>query len=307
VLHELDALTMPLGVTPQDPAATPRLRSARRAPWMGVAAVAILLAVLGGVGFGVLRQRQVTSTAISGKQNKTSVLPQATPVESSVRRAPVIAPDIPAPTAATRPTAAAALKPVITRADSIRIAEAVRKRVEAAKAHDSIAKAKLAQETERRLMDSIIAANSAGALPSAATGPRRLVIAEPSDLHDWPEATLIGRAVADSLRRTLRQRGRQYVVLDQDSVRQALLRTHDVRELSRTLNSDLMVIVRLNALPRDSALLLLQVFDLGAINQYRSRVTPARPAPRNGVLANLDALLYSTLTYLDEVSRAPRR
>ena len=54
-------------------------------------------------------------------------------------------------------------KPVLTHADSVRIAEIVRKRMEAAKISRFVAKAKLAEETQRKMMDSIIAANSGGA------------------------------------------------------------------------------------------------------------------------------------------------
>src|SRR5947209_179571 len=50
VLHELDSMTMPLGVTPR----TGGLRApALRKPWLIVAAVAILLAVLFALGYGV--------------------------------------------------------------------------------------------------------------------------------------------------------------------------------------------------------------------------------------------------------------
>src|SRR5512132_1702088 len=54
ILRELDSMTMPIGLTPQAGGvnATPRRRS-----WMGVAAVAILFAVLGGVGYVVTRAR----------------------------------------------------------------------------------------------------------------------------------------------------------------------------------------------------------------------------------------------------------
>src|SRR4051812_27640652 len=52
ILQELDALTMPMGMTPRTGGVEPR--RARR-PWMGVAAVAILLAVLAGVGYAVTR------------------------------------------------------------------------------------------------------------------------------------------------------------------------------------------------------------------------------------------------------------
>jgi hypothetical protein len=182
----------------------------------------------------------------------------------------------------------------------------VRRRVDAAKARDSIAKAKLAEQMQRKMMDSIIAANS-GASAAASAGPRRLIIAEPPELRQWPEAALLGRAVADSLRRILRPRTRQYVLIDADSVRSALARSRDIAELTKTLNTDFIVSVRLTPLPHDSAMLMLQANDLGAINSYRSRFAAGRPVARNEVLANLDALLLSTVTYLDEMTRAPRR
>jgi hypothetical protein len=197
-------------------------------------------------------------------------------------------------------------KPLITHDDSVRIADAVRRRLDAAKARDSVAKAKLAEQTQRKMMDSIIAANS-GASATTATGPRRVIIAEPPEVRQWPEAALLGRAVADSLRRILRARTRQYNIVDADSVRLALVRSRDVAELTKTLNSDLLVSIRLTALPRDSAMLLLQIYDLGAVSSYRSRAAAGRPVPKNEVLENLDALLLSTVTYLDEMTRAPRR
>jgi hypothetical protein len=259
-----------------------------------VAAVAILFAALAGVGYAVTHQRS-RSTEIPPVATPPVVrLP--TPSESVVKRA---AP----PTAITPPPVAKAL---ITHDDSVRIADAVRRRVDAAKARDSIAKAKLAEQMQRKMMDSIIAANS-GASVATSTGPRRLIIAEPPELRQWPEAALLGRAVADSLRRILRPRTRQYVLVDADSVRLALARSRDVTELTKTLSSDFIVSVRFTALPHDSAMLMLQVNDLSAVNAYRSRMAAGRPVARNEVLANLDALLLSTVTYLDEMTRAPRR
>jgi serine/threonine-protein kinase len=291
VLHELDSLTMPLGVTPRAGGVeTP----SRRRPWLGVAAVAILFAALAGVGYAVTHQR-ARSTAIPPVATPPVVrLPPLS--ESLVKRAPTPSTVAPPPPAT----------PLITHADSVRIAEAVRRRVDAAKARDSIAKAKLAEQMQRKMMDSIIAANS-GASAATSTGPRRLIIAEPPELRQWPEAALLGRAVADSLRRILRPRTRQYVLVDADSVRLALARSRDVTELTKTLNSDFIVSVRFTALPHDSAMLMLQVNDLSAVNAYRSRMAAGRPVARNEVLANLDALLLSTVTYLDEMTRAPRR
>jgi hypothetical protein len=199
-----------------------------------------------------------------------------------------------------------AAKPLITHEDSVRIAEAVRRRVEAAKARDSVAKAKLAEQTQRRMTDSIIAANS-GTAAASPVGPRRLVIVEPPEIRQWPEATLLGRAVADSLRRVLRPRVRQFTVVDADSVRSALGRSRDLSDLTKGLDSELLIIIRLTPTPRDSAMLMLQTYDFGAVNPYRSRTASGRPVPKNEVLANLDALLLSTITYLDEMTRAPRR
>jgi hypothetical protein len=54
-------------------------------------------------------------------------------------------------------------------------------------------------------------------------------------------------------------------------------------------------------------MLMLQLWDLGATNAYRTRVSGGRRVAKNEVLAGLDAVLLSTITYLDEMSRAPRR
>ncbi len=286
VLHELDSLTMPLGVTPQPGGIK---APGRRRPWLGVAAVAILFAALAGVGYAVTRQRS---------------RPNTIPPVATAPQAPLPAPS--ESLASRVATAPPVRKPVITHDDSVRIAEAVRRKVDAAKARDSVAKAKLAEQTQRKMMDSIIAANS-GASSAASTGPRRLTIAEPPEIRQWPEAVLLGRAVADSLRRILRPRTRQYVLVGADSVRLALARSRDVNELASTLNSDLLVSIRLVVLPRDSAMLVLQTYDLGAVSSQQRRVVSGRPVAKNEVLANLDALLLSTLGYLDEMSRAPRR
>jgi serine/threonine-protein kinase len=292
ILQELDSLTMPFGVTPQTGGVEAPPRKSR---WRGVAAVGILAIVLAGVGYAVSLQRDRTTIAASRPPAPT--VTQVTP-DTTRKMAQQAAPTL-APPAAPTP-------PVVTHDDSVRIAAAVQKRVAAAKLRDSIAKAKLAQETERKMMDSIIAANS-GAGAAVVAGPRRVVIAEPPEISQWPEAALLGRAVGDSLRRMLRSRPRQYTLVDQDSVRMALSRSRDVSEMSRILGSDLLVSIRLTALPRDSAMMMLQLWDLGATNAYRTRVSGGRKVAKNEVLAGLDAVLLSTITYLDEMSRAPRR
>ncbi|HVE33684.1 MAG TPA: serine/threonine-protein kinase [Gemmatimonadaceae bacterium] len=293
ILQELDSLTMPFGVTPQTGGVE---APNRKRPWRSVAAVAILAAVLGGVGYAVSRQRDRT-TNVGSRPTPPTVTSVTTDTsrQLSPPAAPVLAAPVPPP------------KPVVSHDDSVRIAAAVEKRVAAAKLRDSIAKAKLAEQTQRKMMDSIIAANSGSGAVAGAGAPRRLIIAEQPEIAQWPEAALLGRAVADSLRRMLRGRSRQYTLVDQDSVRSALTRSRDVTEMGRAFASELLVSIRLTPLPRDSAVLMLQLWDLGASNAYRSRMSGGRKVARNEVLAGLDAVLLSTLTYLDEMSRAPRR
>jgi hypothetical protein len=47
--------------------------------------------------------------------------------------------------------------------------------------------------------------------------------------------------------------------------------------------------------------------DSWAESSHQSRLAANRCMATNEVLANLDALVLSTMTYLDEMSRAPRR
>jgi hypothetical protein len=280
-------MTMPLGLTPEDAAVS--ARKVRR-PWAAAAAVAILVAAIGSVGYVVSRSQKTP------------------PAPPAVRPTPT---PLPAPTIDTTAKKTAAVvpkpaKPTLTHADSVRIADIVRKRMEATKISDSIAKAKLAAETQRKVTDSIIAANSGGGI-SAPAGPRRIVVAEPPEQRNWPEATLLARAVADSLRRTLSGRRQQYVVVDQDSVSAVLAKTRGAADISKALNSDLLVAIQLQPLRGDSALLVLTSFDLGAVPQYRTRSAAGRPTSKSEALKNFDQVLLTTLTYLDEMSRAPRR
>jgi tRNA A-37 threonylcarbamoyl transferase component Bud32 len=297
ILRELDSMTMPLGVTPQAGGIEAPVPAGKRR-WTGVAAVAILGAVIAGVGYAVTRDENTNPTP----EVAAKIAPNPAPsMSDSAKKALSTATTVaPAPSAPATPA-----QPLMTRADSVRIAEAVARREAAARQRDSIAKAKLAEAQQRKMMDSIIAANSAAS--AAPTGPRRLVIVEPTEQRPWPEATLLSRAVSDSLRRMLRTRNRQYIVVDMDSTRTLLARTRDPAEINKVLNSDLLVTIRLQPLPRDSAQLIIQAYDYGAVSAYRTRGAGGRPVPKNEVLTNLDQILLSTLSYLDEMTRAPRR
>jgi serine/threonine protein kinase len=298
ILQELDAMTMPIGITAQSAAVGSTTKKRR---WAGVAAVAILFAVLAGVGYAVTRPPSPPlPSATSSKNAPPAVtLPR---VDSSPRAAVTAA--IAQSATAPQPKP----KPLISHDDSVRIAAAVIKRVAAAKLADSVAKVKLAEETQRKMTDSIIAANS-GAGSAAPTAPRRVMIAEPGDVRGWPEAPILGRAVADSLRRMLRARSRQFAIVDQDSVRTALAQSRDVGQLMHAINSDLLISIRLTPTRNDSAMMLMQVYDVGSAMPYRSRTVGGRVVPKNEVLGSLDAVLLSTMTLLDEMGRppAPRR
>jgi hypothetical protein len=294
ILQELDAMTMPMGITPQRGGV--ERRPSRR--WTSIAAVAILFAVLSGVGYVVTRSP--TKPAASATATKQSGAGAATRADSL---RPPAAPVVAAPPAVAIPVP----RPIISHDDSVKIAAAVAKKVAAARSADSVAKAKLAAETQRKMIDSIIAANSGGTAGTTAVGPRRVVIAEPGEVRGWPEAPLLGQAVSDSLRRMLRARPRQFALVDQDSVRTLLLRTRDVAEIARNTNSDLMISIRLTPTRNDSAMMMMQIYDLTAANQFRSRAAAGRQLPKNEVLGSLDQVLLSTMTLLDEMTRAPRR
>src|SRR5437764_5131942 len=121
ILHELDSMTVPLGVTPQMGGVT---APTRRRPWFGVAAVAILLAVLAGVGYAVTRSK--SQSVIVSATPKTMpapplVAPKPQPPETLVKHAAVasgVAPTTPP-------------KPVVSHEDSLKIAQAVQKKMQA--------------------------------------------------------------------------------------------------------------------------------------------------------------------------------
>ncbi len=298
VLFELDSMTMPIGITPDGGAPATRARYPRLVLGLGIpAAVAAVL-----VGGYVLSHRSQPSPAIAS----APVAPVAPTTRRDSSVAHAVTPAGAIGSGVTTGVPITPSKPLLTHADSMHIAEAVKKRLDAAKAHDSITKARLAEETARKMTDSIIAANSGGS-SGAAVVQRRLVIAEPGEQPQWPEAAVLGRAVADSLRRMLRSRREFYSVVDQDSSRAAIARAGNMGELRKALGADLVLQIRLLPQPRDSAILMVQVLEYMNPNMVRPRMASSRPGPRSEVLSSLDQVLLSTVTMLDEIVRAPRR
>ena len=205
VLHELDALTTPIAFTPSEGGVRARSTAAQRRR----------SGVFMAAGAAVFTAAVVTAFVVSSRRASPPAGPAATPAPPATPRADSASrkatPPVPVAAQAAKP------KPVITRADSIAITAAIEKKIAQTRTRDSLAKAKIAEETQRHMMDSIIAANSGAAAVRGA--PRRIVVTEPREMKGWPEIPLLGRAVADSLRRMLRARPRQYAVVDQDSVR----------------------------------------------------------------------------------------
>jgi serine/threonine-protein kinase len=287
ILNELDSMTMPLAVVPVRGGVSVSSHNSRS---MALVAAAFLVVIIGGVGYSVVRHRS-TGALVASETPASSPAPPVRPLPAAPSGAAV--PAVPGATA------------LVTRADSVRIADETRRLIEAGRVQDSVARATLADQTQRKVVDSIIAANS-GSGATAVNGPRRLLIAEPNNVPGWPEATILGRAVGDSLRRML-QRQRQFIVVNPDSVRSELLRSRNVNDVTKSLNSDVVVSIRMRLLPNDSAFMMLQAYDLTAEPQFRTRIAVGKPVPKNQVLFNLDALLLSTVTNLDEMSQAPRR
>ena len=288
VLHELDSLTMPIGLTPQD-GATPARKPRARRPTLFVTAAVLVVAA---VGLAAL-----VSKSRTGASQTTSVAAPPSIPKAPSNSAAVAVPPPPSP----QPPK---MERALTHAESVAIAEAVQRRLAAARTRDSLARARIAEQVQRRTLDSIIAANSGA---GSTRGPRRIIVSEPRENRTWPEIPLIGRAVADSLRRMLRARPRQYAVVDQDSVRSVLANQRNPDSVGTSLASELIASIQLLPLRGDSAVLMLQLYDLGADRRYRTRTAGGRPTAKSEVLGSLDGLLLQTMALLDELSRSPRR
>jgi serine/threonine-protein kinase len=303
ILHELDSLTVPIAFTPQAGGVPAKKPPRRHRTFIAAAGLVALGAV--AVAAWMTRSRQEaappanTVTAASGGTSATVAATAATPIPPRQDSAGTPTPPPPG-------TPALKTDRVLTHAESLAIADAVQKRLAASRARDSAAKARIAEQAQRRTLDSIIAANS-GVGGGASSGPRRVVVAEPREIRTWPEIPLIGRAVADSLRRMLRARSRQYVPVNQDSVRVALATQRNPDSLGAALSAELIASIQLVPTRGDSATLIMQLWDLGADRRYRTRTAGGRPAAKSEVLGNLDALLLQVLALFDELTRSPRK
>jgi serine/threonine-protein kinase len=310
VLDELDALTsMPMQTTPQRGGIEAPKRAGRRTllvalPLVAAAAVAVVVASRRDVSRDRTDPNVVPSDSIIGTTLGARGGPAAAAGGSGTGGAAAGTPNAGLVTA-TGP----ASQVVISREDSIRIAERVAQRVRASQLRDSVRKARLQDSLqkamERRLIDSVIAANS-GRTVVGASAPRRVAVIEPREIPTWPEAQLIARAVSDSIRRML-SRNRQFALVPQDSVRTYMaprVRTRD--SIPIALDTEMLIFIRLQPLPGDQSLLMLEMYDYGAARRT-SRTISGRAGPRAATLETLDSMLLQALGTLNEMARMPRR
>jgi serine/threonine-protein kinase len=304
ILRELDSLTVPIAFTPQN-GGTPARKPPRRNHTLIVTAGVVALGAVAIAALIARDRRAAATTGVVAAGGTASTAASATASNASATTtipAPPKIDSVPPP-----PPGTPALKTdrVLTHAESVAIAEAVQKRIAAARARDSAAKARIAEQTQRRMLDSIITANSGAT--GATSGPRRIIVAEPRENRNWPEIPLLGRAVADSLRRMLRVRSRQYSLVNPDSVRDVVANQRNADSVGAALSAELLASIQLVPTRGDSAYLLIQLYDLGADRRYRTRTVGGRPVLKSEVLANLDAFLLQSLALLEDLTRSPRK
>ena len=298
VLEELDAMTVAVG--PATPAsggvagiiAAPARSLTKVFAGIGVLAVAIIIAAfIIDPGAKIRAQREARLQA------RRDSIRQVTDSLARVAQAAV---------------------PVLSREDSMKIAENVNRAMRQARIRDSVQRAKMRDSIQRaeekRARDSIFKLYG-GARPVAAT-KRRIVVLEPAPSSRWPEAEQVGRAVADSLRAMLARRA--FSVVNPDSVRAARAggRTQSVNDWAAQFGSELLVAIRIEERsPRrgqtgpDSVMLRINAYDITAQPRFYSRSLPqtAQWTVHEEVLSSLEATLLQTVGALEEMSRAPRR
>lgn len=227
---------------------------------------------------------------------------------------------------------------MLTREDSVAIAQAVSERMSrrpaatAAAPSDPAALAMLAdslrRQIQRSVMDSMMrqvtivaeAAQQSPALSAAAErqavvesrrapmpprGPRRVVVALPRLSRSRPDLNAAALHIADSLQRAFAEHPR-YVVVPRDSVIAVLERTRTVDAVREQLNADVIVSLSLIPMPSDSVMRLVTLRDLqlpgGGSSVRVVNTTLAATAPASG----LDALARETFRALFEMERTAR-
>ena len=323
LLAELELIPLPSG--PSTPTQATRVTPARRrvSPTLVTAAAGIVL---------------LAAAAVFASRGRT-----ATPATDSTPGAVAAVPAAPAsPPAPAVGTTSQAARAVLTRDDSLAIAQAVRAQLGSAppargNAQTSTRGASQATVADRRVIDSIVRASLAEwsrpglvgtalrdlpryterlqhlrldtlRLPgsTAPTGPRRIVITEPQVPSAHPELAAIGASVVGGLRDALgHQKG--YQLVDQNAVRGVLAKTREASQVAARLDADVIASVDLIPVPGDSVVLLVKIRDLTAQPQYSYRVAGGRTMAASELPAGAGPMIDAALGYIDEMTSAPRR
>jgi hypothetical protein len=171
--------------------------------------------------------------------------PPAVPVPPVASKEATPAKPLPATPAAAKPL-------VLSRADSLAIADAVRQRL--AKEEKAKGKAEVALITDslmryvqRVWVDSMFRSKLPPGVPMPMEIPvaqapwvkRRVVVTEPRESRDRPALNAFSRTLTDALRGTLSKEG--FVLVDQDSVRAVLAQTRSHNDVERILRPDVLI------------------------------------------------------------------
>lgn len=214
---------------------------------------------------------------------------------------------------------------MLTRADSMAIAQAVSARmaarptpVSSARQDDPVVIAAIVDsiraQIQRIVLDSLmrtqarIAAMPAPAFVSigpsgAPRGLRRVVIALPRSNRARADLDAAAIVIADTLRRAFDAHPR-YVVVPADSVAAALADSRTVNTVQERLNAD--IIVSISLIPtRDSLIRLIQVRDLHAPGGQAVRVISTSAVPNNPT-ASVENVVRETFRTLQEIDRTGR-
>jgi len=135
--------------------------------------------------------------------------------------------------------------------------------------------------------------------------PRRLFVSYPAPSSRTRSIAPQLDSLVDSLRSAL-GRNRRYVLVPEDSVREALAKTRSVSAISDSMNVELFTSISASVLPDTSVIWQVMSRDLGANTTYATRAITMR-STRPDLLRGIDSLVLATMKLLREQDHAPRR
>lgn len=227
---------------------------------------------------------------------------------------------------------------MLTREDSIAIAQAVTRRIAQRPAattpaqNDPAALAAMAdsirRQIQRAVMDSMMrqvvvsapgvqqavqmsveaerqAAIAARNAPPPPRGPRRVVVALPRPSRNRPDLNAAALVIADSLQKAFEDHPR-YVTVPRDSVIAVLERSRTVDAVREALDAEIIVSISLIPMPNDSVTRLVQVRDLNLPGGGSSSRVVNALLPAAGTASGLEQLGRDAIRSLFDMERFSR-